>query len=48
MNAAIEVRFSGGDTEQIQQSALEMPSGGVGYYAKADFVHLDTGEFRTW
>lgn len=45
---AIDVRFSGGDTDQIQQCALEMRSGGVGYYAKADFVHLDTGEFRTW
>ena len=20
----------------------------VGYYAKSDFVHLDTGEYRTW
>ena len=45
---AIDVRFSGSDTDQIQQCALEMRSGGVGYYAKADFVHLDTGEFRTW
>jgi uncharacterized protein YcbK (DUF882 family) len=22
--------------------------GGVGYYAESDFVHLDTGPFRTW
>ncbi len=23
-------------------------SGGVGYYAESNFVHIDTGEFRTW
>ena len=22
--------------------------GGVGYYHRSDFVHLDTGRFRTW
>jgi uncharacterized protein YcbK (DUF882 family) len=22
--------------------------GGVGYYAASNFVHLDTGRFRTW
>lgn len=45
---AIDVRFSGSDTDQIQQCAIEMRSGGVGYYAKSDFVHLDTGRYRTW
>jgi uncharacterized protein YcbK (DUF882 family) len=45
---AIDVRFSGIDTDQIQQCAIEMRAGGVGYYAKSDFVHLDTGEYRTW
>ena len=45
---AIDVRFSGIDTGQIQQCAMEMKSGGVGYYAQSDFVHLDTGKYRTW
>ncbi len=45
---AIDVRFTGIDTGQIQQCAKEMRSGGVGYYAKSDFVHLDTGRYRTW
>jgi uncharacterized protein YcbK (DUF882 family) len=45
---AIDIRYSGIDTDQIQQCAIEMKSGGVGYYAKSDFVHLDTGEYRTW
>jgi len=45
---AIDIRFPGIDTDQIHQCAMEMKSGGVGYYAKSDFVHLDTGEYRTW
>ena len=45
---AIDIRFSGADTDQIHQCAVGMKSGGVGYYAKSDFVHLDTGTYRTW
>ena len=45
---AIDIRFPGISTNQIQQCAVEMQCGGVGYYAKSDFVHLDTGQFRTW
>lgn len=45
---AIDIRFPGVDTDQIHQCALEMKAGGVGYYAKSNFVHLDSGEYRTW
>lgn len=45
---AIDIRFSGADTDQIHQCAVGLKSGGVGYYAKSDFVHLDTGTYRTW
>ena len=45
---AIDIRFPGISTSQIHQCAVAMERGGVGYYPKSDFVHLDTGEFRTW
>ena len=45
---AIDVRFSELPTDQLRDCAIDLESGGVGYYAKSDFVHLDTGEFRTW
>ena len=32
----------------IVDVALALQRGGVGYYAKSDFVHLDTGRVRTW
>ncbi len=45
---AIDIRIEGVETKVIRNAALSMRSGGVGYYPKADFVHLDTGDFRTW
>ncbi|PIE59670.1 MAG: Twin-arginine translocation pathway signal [Desulfobulbus propionicus] len=45
---AIDVRFTGAPTKYLQQSAITMKCGGVGYYRHSDFVHLDTGHFRTW
>jgi len=45
---AIDVRLSGRDTRKLRDAALAMQSGGVGYYATSDFVHLDTGRVRSW
>jgi len=45
---AIDVRLAGVDCADLAACALGMTRGGVGYYRKSDFVHLDTGPFRTW
>ncbi len=45
---AIDIRIEGLDTRRIRNAALAMRRGGVGYYGKSDFVHLDTGSVRTW
>jgi len=45
---AIDVRLAGVDCADLAAQAREMNRGGVGYYQKSDFVHLDTGAFRTW
>jgi uncharacterized protein YcbK (DUF882 family) len=45
---AIDVRRTGMKTRTLREIALELQRGGVGYYAKSDFVHLDTGHYRTW
>jgi uncharacterized protein YcbK (DUF882 family) len=45
---AIDIRLEGLDTRHLRNAALSIHRGGVGYYAKSDFVHLDTGNFRTW
>jgi uncharacterized protein YcbK (DUF882 family) len=45
---AIDVRIAGVDCARLAASALELKRGGVGYYRASNFVHLDTGAFRTW
>jgi len=45
---AIDVRLTDVATDDLRNAAIRLKRGGVGYYAKSDFVHLDTGRFRTW
>lgn len=45
---AIDVRLRGLDTRVLRDTALDLKRGGVGYYAKSDFVHVDTGRVRRW
>lgn len=45
---AIDIRIPGCRTEAIRELAIYMQSGGVGYYPRSDFVHLDTGPFKVW
>jgi uncharacterized protein YcbK (DUF882 family) len=45
---AIDVRMSGVNCQDLAARAEDLKRGGVGYYRASDFVHLDTGAFRTW
>ncbi len=45
---AIDLRIAGLHPKVIQQAALELGYGGVGYYPRSKFVHLDSGPFRHW
>jgi uncharacterized protein YcbK (DUF882 family) len=45
---AIDVRLNGVDCQDLAGQAEELKRGGVGYYRASNFVHLDTGAFRTW
>ncbi len=45
---AIDVRLPGHDLAEVRDMALSMKMGGVGYYPKSNFVHLDTGRVRSW
>jgi uncharacterized protein YcbK (DUF882 family) len=45
---AIDVRITGVDCADLAAHARELKRGGIGYYRASDFVHLDTGPFRTW
>jgi uncharacterized protein YcbK (DUF882 family) len=45
---AIDVQFAGVHTKMVRQAALALGFGGVGYYPRSKFVHLDSGPFRWW
>ncbi|MBT8442481.1 MAG: DUF882 domain-containing protein [Gammaproteobacteria bacterium] len=45
---ALDVRLTDVPTDKLRAAALELKSGGVGYYPKSKFVHLDTGGVRRW
>lgn len=45
---AIDVRLKGATCASVRDIALALACGGVGFYRKSDFVHLDTGRVRSW
>lgn len=45
---AIDLRIPGIDTRRLRETALVLRGGGVGYYPRSDFVHVDVGRLRHW
>jgi uncharacterized protein YcbK (DUF882 family) len=45
---AIDVRLPGVPLADLRDAALSLGAGGVGYYPREQFVHLDTGRVRSW
>lgn len=45
---AIDIRIPGVDTLTLRNAALALGRGGVGYYPRSGFVHVDTGRVRSW
>ena len=45
---ALDIRLTDVKTSDLRDAAVATKVGGVGYYPKSDFIHIDTGSFRTW
>lgn len=45
---AIDIRLADVPLARLRDAARAAGLGGVGYYPKSDFVHVDTGRVRTW
>ena len=45
---ASDINVQGRSLALLQTVALAMRGGGVGYYPRSDFVHVDTGRVRRW
>jgi uncharacterized protein YcbK (DUF882 family) len=45
---ALDIRLDGASTRKVRDAALALRRGGVGFYPRSDFVHIDTGAVRRW
>ncbi len=45
---AIDIRVPGTSTRELRDAALSLGRGGVGYYPRKGFVHVDVGRVRRW
>ena len=45
---AIDIRLPGVETKTLRNAAMSLKAGGVGFYSKSRFVHMDTGPVRSW
>jgi uncharacterized protein YcbK (DUF882 family) len=45
---AVDIRLPGWGSYMVRRVAVELRMGGVGYYPRSDFVHIDVGPIRYW
>lgn len=45
---AMDFHIEGIALSNVRKAALAMGAGGVGYYPRSNFVHIDTGPVRNW
>lgn len=45
---AADINIKGLSTAELHHIALDLNAGGVGYYPKSNFVHVDVGPVRNW
>lgn len=45
---ALDMHIKGYRTSSLRNIAKGLKAGGVGYYPKSDFIHVDTGAVRSW
>lgn len=45
---AIDVRLPGRQLDALRRMARSLKAGGVGYYPKSNFIHVDVGRVRFW
>jgi len=45
---ALDIRVQGIPAVELRDAALSLGAGGVGYYPRSQFIHVDTGPVRQW
>jgi len=44
----MDIRLPKTDLKHLHKAAVKMKRGGVGYYPRDGFIHVDTGRVRYW
>ena len=45
---AIDLQVPNRSLRRVRSAAMALKAGGVGYYPRSGFVHVDTGDIRYW
>jgi uncharacterized protein YcbK (DUF882 family) len=45
---AADIHVDGRSLRMVHRAAVALKAGGVGYYPRSGFVHVDTGDIRYW
>lgn len=45
---AVDIRIPGYSVKSLRRAALDLKQGGVGYYPRSKYIHIDTGPVRNW
>ena len=45
---AVDLRLPGVKLSSLRRAAISLQGGGVGYYPRSGFIHVDTGRVRFW
>ena len=45
---AIDIRLPDVELKHLRDTAISLQAGGVGYYSKSNFIHIDIGKPRSW
>jgi uncharacterized protein YcbK (DUF882 family) len=48
LGKAIDIRIPECNLNTLRETALALHGGGVGYYPRSGFIHIDVGPVRTW
>ncbi|WGW01874.1 DUF882 domain-containing protein [Vibrio sp. YMD68] len=48
LGQAMDFRLHGVNLKDVREAAMSLKAGGVGYYPRSNFIHIDTGPVRSW